>query len=208
MTDSLIISHRFCGPPDSGNGGYTCGLIAAYLDGPAEITLRRPPPLTTPMAIERDGEGSVRVFDGRTLVAEGTCLSGSLAMEVPDPVSIREARAARTRSRLRAHPEEHPFPTCFVCGPDRRPEDGLRILVGPVTGRGLSADIWYPHETLADADGNIRPEFVWAALDCAGGISALDGTAPNGPPFVLGGSQPVKSPQSSRASHISWPAGA
>ncbi len=27
---------------------------------------------------------------------------------------------------------------------------------------------------------------MWAALDCTGGIGALDGTAPNGPPFVLG----------------------
>jgi hypothetical protein len=107
-------------------------------------------------------------------------------MELPGPVSIPEARAAGTRCRLRAHPEEHPFPGCFVCGPDRRPGDGLRILPGPVAGRGLSADLWYPHETLAGADGNIRPEFVWAALDCAGGIGALGDAAPDGPPFVLG----------------------
>ena len=34
MTDSLVISSRFCGPPGSGNGGYVCGRVAAYLDGP------------------------------------------------------------------------------------------------------------------------------------------------------------------------------
>ena len=72
MTASLVVASRFCGPPDSANGGYAGGLIAAYLDGQAEITLRRPPPLATPMAVERDGEGSVRVLDGDVLIAEGT----------------------------------------------------------------------------------------------------------------------------------------
>jgi len=50
----LIIPSRFCGPPGSGNGGYVCGRIAAYVDGPATVTLRRPTPLGAPMAIERD----------------------------------------------------------------------------------------------------------------------------------------------------------
>jgi hypothetical protein len=185
MSESLVIPARFCGPPDSGNGGYVCGRIAAHLDGPAQITLRRPPPLATPMAIERDA-GSVRVLDGETLVAEGASVADSLAMELPGPVSIPAARAAGTRCRLRAYPAEHPFPACFVCGPDRAPGDGLHILVGPVAGRDLSADVWYPDQALAESDGHVRPEFVWAALDCAGGIGALGDAVPAGQPFVLG----------------------
>ena len=55
MTASLVVAPRFCGPPDSANGGYAAGFIAACLDGQAEITLRRPPPLARPMAVERDG---------------------------------------------------------------------------------------------------------------------------------------------------------
>jgi hypothetical protein len=35
MTDTFVIARRFCGPPDSGNGGYACGRIAEHLDGPA-----------------------------------------------------------------------------------------------------------------------------------------------------------------------------
>jgi hypothetical protein len=186
MTDSLVIPSRFCGPPRSGNGGYVCGRIAAYLDGPAEITLRRPPPLATPMTIERDGEGSVRVLDGGALIAEGARLPDCPAIEPPDPVSVAEARAAGTRSRWRAHPEEHPFPACFVCGPDRQPGDGLHILVGPVAGRDLSADVWTPDEALATPNNYVRPEFLWAALDCAGGIGAIGDAALNGLPFVLG----------------------
>jgi hypothetical protein len=185
MTHSLVIPSRFCGPPDSGHGGYVCGRIAAYLDGPAEITLRWPPPLATPMTVERDGDGSVRVLDGGTVVAEGTCVPDSLAMELPGPVSIPEARAAGARCRVRAHPEEHPFPTCFGCGPDRVPGDGLRIMVGPVAGRDLSADVWYP-EALAEPDGYVQPEYLWAALDCVGGFAAVGDAVLNGPPIVLG----------------------
>jgi hypothetical protein len=186
MIAPLVIAPRFCGPPDSANGGYACGLIAAHLDGPAEITLRRPPPLAGPMAVERDGGGPVRVLDGDVLIAEGASAPGRLAMELPGPVTVRDARAAGLRSRPRAHPEEHPFPTCFVCGPARRPPDGLGIMPGPVAGRGLSADAWSPDETLARTGGGLAPEFVWAALDCAGAIGALGDAAPDGPPYVLG----------------------
>jgi hypothetical protein len=186
VTASLVVAPRFCGPPDSANGGYAGGLIAACLDGQAEITLRRPPPLARPMAVERDGEGSVRVLDGDVLIAEGTSLPGGPAVELPVPVTVRDARAAGLGSRLRAHPGDHPFPTCFVCGPGRRPPDGLGIIPGPVAGRCLSADAWYPDESLARPDGELAPEFVWAALDCAGAIGALGDAAPAGPPYVLG----------------------
>src|SRR5271169_4105027 len=69
--------------------------MAADLAGrtAAEVTLRRPPPLATAMTIERAGEGSVRVLHGGTLVAECIRLPDGLALELPDPVSIPEARA-------------------------------------------------------------------------------------------------------------------
>ena len=45
MTGSLIVERRFCGPLDSGNGGYVCGPIAGFVEGPAEVALRLPQPL-------------------------------------------------------------------------------------------------------------------------------------------------------------------
>ena len=42
---SIIINRRYCGPPNSGNGGYVCGRLARHISGGAEITLRSPPPL-------------------------------------------------------------------------------------------------------------------------------------------------------------------
>ena len=57
MPDPVIIPTRFCGPPDRGNGGITAGLLAAHIDGAAEVTLRRPSPLTTAMQVRSSGGG-------------------------------------------------------------------------------------------------------------------------------------------------------
>jgi hypothetical protein len=168
---ALTIPSRFCGPPGSGNGGYACGRIAAYLDGPVTVTLRQPPPLDTPMAVERHGESSVRIHHGRALIAEATSSSASPALETPGPVSVAEARVAVGRARYYADPF---FPACFVCGMDRQPGDGLRIFPGPVAGRPLWAAPWTPDPSVTDDDGRVRPEVVWAALDCPSGIAAAE----------------------------------
>src|SRR4029077_1308918 len=117
----LTIPSRFNGPAGAGSGGYVCGRIAAYVDGPATVTLRRPPPLATPMTVERDGEGSVRIHHGRTLIAEAAASSpGSPAPEIPAPVSMAEAHAVAGSARYYTDPV---FPDCFVCGMGRGPGD-------------------------------------------------------------------------------------
>jgi hypothetical protein len=171
MTDSLVISSRFCGPPGSGNGGYVCGRVAAYLDGPVTVTLRRPPPLDTFMAVERDGESSVRIHHGRTLIAEATSSPGSPALEIPGPVSVAEAHAVAGCARYYTDPV---FPGCFVCGMGRAPGDGLRVFPGPLAGRPLWAAPWTPDPSVTGAGGKVRPEVVWAALDCPSGIAAAE----------------------------------
>ena len=45
----LVIGARFCGPPQSANGGYFCGRVAALAEGTVTVRLRVPPPLETPM---------------------------------------------------------------------------------------------------------------------------------------------------------------
>ena len=155
---SVTIDRRFRGPHTSGNGGYVCGVVAGLVGGPAaEVTLRLPPPLETPLRIERDGD-RVAVLDGDALVAEGR--PAELELELPDPVPFEEAAAAR----LPHGDPQSPFPGCFVCGRDR--EDGLRIFPGPVGGTDVVASPWVPDETTAG------PEFVWAALDCPGAYGA------------------------------------
>ena len=60
----ISIDARFNGPPDSGNGGYCSGVFASFVDtsGPdagVEVTLRRPPPLDTPLTVEREVRAAV-----------------------------------------------------------------------------------------------------------------------------------------------------
>ena len=171
VTDSLVIPSRFGGPPGSGNGGYVCGRIAGYVDGQATVTLRRPPPLATPMAVERAG-GSVRIHHGRTLIAEAASSPGSPALQVPGPVSIAEAQAVAGSAGYYTDPV---FPDCFVCGMNRRPGDGLRIFPGRLAGRPLWAAPWTPDPSVTGTGGRVRPEVVWAALDCPSGIAAAEG---------------------------------
>jgi hypothetical protein len=153
----LVVDPRFNGPQGSGNGGYTCGLVAGILGGAAEVTLRRPPPLGRPLRVE-SGNGRAEVFDGEALVAEA--VPAQVDLDLPEPVSVAEAQTAARR-----YPgfERHAFPTCFVCGPERAEGDGLRIFAGRVEGRDVFAAPWTPAEA--------APELVWAALDCPGAIA-------------------------------------
>ena len=67
---TIRVPKRFNGPSANGNGGYSCGVVAAFLEDPAEVNLRAPVPLDTPLAVEDSGDG-VRVLDGETLIADG-----------------------------------------------------------------------------------------------------------------------------------------
>jgi hypothetical protein len=180
MPEALTIPARFNGPPSSANGGYACGRVA-QLVGTEEVavSLRLPPPLERPLEVVRDGE-RVELRDGDgALVAEG--VPETLGLDVPDAVSPAEAAAASEAGR-QAWAANHPFRTCVVCGPDRRPHDGLCIYPGAL-GDGMYAAPWTPDESLAGGNGEVRPECVWAALDCP--TSAPVANFGNGPPVVL-----------------------
>jgi hypothetical protein len=66
------------------------------------------------------------------------------------------------------------FPDCFVCGTGRGPGDGLRIFPGPLTGRPVWAAPWTPDPSVTGDGGRVRPEVIWAALDCPSGIAAAE----------------------------------
>jgi hypothetical protein len=175
----LRIPARFNGPPSSANGGYTCGIVAGLV-GTEQVTvsLRLPPPLERPLDVVRDGE-RVELREGDAAVAEGA--PAELLLDVPDAVTAEEAAAASAAGREH-WTAVHPFPTCFVCGPDRAPHDGLHVFPGALRD-GLFAADWTPDESLGDGNGTVRPECVWAALDCP--TSAPVANFGNGPPMVL-----------------------
>lgn len=177
--DELVIAGRFNGPSGSGNGGYTAGLVASRLPPPAagqavQVTLRVPPPLDTLLRVRPAGGGGVdgiEVYaDPDQLVAEAAPAGFPDDSPVP-PIPYPDAVAASA-----AYPGfvDHPFPTCYVCGPRRPASDGLRIFPGPVPD-GRTAATWLVPAECTEAT-------VWAALDCPGGWAIL---AP-GRPYVLG----------------------
>ena len=127
MSDQITIPKRFCGPPKSGNGGYVCGLLAGYVDGDAEITLRLPPPLERPLDVVRE-DGVARLMDGDKLVAEAT--AAEFEVDVPDALSWDDAAAGAKRGHDNRADEQ--YNSCFVCGLDRGPGDGLCIFPGPI----------------------------------------------------------------------------
>ncbi|MDH3400597.1 MAG: hypothetical protein OEM03_06465, partial [Chromatiales bacterium] len=82
MSDTITVQKRFCGPPESGNGGYVCGLLAKRFTGPVEVTLRAPPPLDHSMKIEGDIRHELRVVDDGQLVAQAR--SADLELDIPE----------------------------------------------------------------------------------------------------------------------------
>jgi hypothetical protein len=168
---TMTIARRFRGPPNSGNGGYVCGMLARHIDGAAEVTLRAPPPLETALAVTAKDNGTWELLDGATAVAVGRPVSLDLARL--ERVSADEAAAAEQNPVVKPH--EHLLPMCFVCGPERGPGDGLRIGAGPLrqqpAGRSpVMAATWTPSPNLG-SDGVVAPEFLWAALDCPTGYA-------------------------------------
>src|SRR4051812_11765672 len=184
MPETLTIDARFNGPPESGNGGYTCGRLPAFGDAPAaEVTLRLPPPIGRELRVERANDRAVALLDGGKLIAEAR--PADLPPEAPAPVEPHEASEAAHDSAF-LDDDSHPFPTCFVCGPRRATGDGLRIFAGPVAQRDVFAAPWTPDPDLARADGTLPDELIWAALDCPTSAPvANDWSQPGALPIVL-----------------------
>ena len=161
----MRIESRYNGPPGSGNGGWSAGVFATAAGGtgPVEVTLRRPPPLDTALSLV-DGT----VLDPAGEIVAEVRPAGDVDAVVP-PVDWATAVAAST-----SYPGlvEHPFPGCYVCGPDRA--DGLRIFPGRLPDDRTAAPFRAPEQVSAAT--------VWAALDCPGGWTVLAA----GRPYLLG----------------------
>ncbi len=172
---AVVIDPRFNGPPGSGHGGYSAGRAAALVDAAAvEVTLRRPPPLGVPLDVVRS-DGGAALVDGEEVVASAR--AADLEVSGPPPVGIGDAAAAAARF---AWVHDHPFPTCFGCGPRRDPADALCLFTGPV-GDGRFAVPWTPAPWTGEEV--VEPVFAWAALDCPSS-APVHGTV--SAPVVLG----------------------
>lgn len=171
MAEQVLIERRFRGPPESGQGGYTCGLVAERIDGDcATVSLRKPPPLERPLRID-----SGRLMDGDVLIAEGH--ADQLELDVPDPIAFDAAQRASEHPFWGEH--IHPFPGCFGCGFERDQDEAVAIWMGAAR-RGLMAGVWTPSPDFAGDDGAVTKVITWAALDCPTATGAnlpLDGVS-------------------------------
>jgi hypothetical protein len=182
---TITIDARYNGPPDSGNGGYVAGRLAEALlhatgspaVGPGtpwvEVTLRTPPPLDTTLTEAVDGR-HLNAFADEVLVGEARILDDPPPQATPvEPVDLARATHAET-SYLGL--TTHPFPTCWVCGPSRPEHDGYDLRPGTVDG-DRTACTWTVGENAAEPAGAVSGAAMWAALDCPGGWTALQGDA-------------------------------
>lgn len=162
----IRVDRRFRGPPNSGNGGYVCGILARHVGPNAVVTLRRPIPLDRKLALIRHTDGAT-LFAGEELLAEAR--PDVIEIDSPATVSFEAAQAAS--ASVAEHDHRHPLPGCFVCGPERTSGDGLRLRPGPI-GDGLLATPWRPDAALCADDGLVAAEYVWSVLDCPSGFAA------------------------------------
>ncbi len=170
---TIEIQRRYCGPPDSGNGGYCAGLLANALPasglsgGAVEVTLKLPPPLDRPLEI-RHRDGIAHLCDGDLEIA--VARRADLALDVPSSPGVAAAQDAATRYVGLKH---HLFPGCFVCGPGRGAGDGLRVFAGVLSDTPVAAAPWLAEQQYCDGQDLVAPEIIWAALDCPGYFGLL-----------------------------------
>jgi hypothetical protein len=152
----IQIGRQFCGPPNSGNGGYVCGVLASGIEGPATAVLRAPIPL----------DADLRLVSHDAPIGE----SAPAVQPLPDAPVIPSPEAARAAGARFMGLTQRTHPICFTCGPERSEGDGLRVFPGQLEGAdaGIVACAWTPHAAFADAQGTVATEVVWAALDCPG----------------------------------------
>lgn len=162
----IVINRQFRGPPNSGNGGYVCGVLARGLEGPVTAMIRAPIPLDTPLTFEATDDSNQMLGEDGALIGQGATTRQLIADPpvIPTLVAARAASAGYFGHTNRVHPP------CFTCSNERDEGDGLRIFPGQLEGadKGVIACTWTPHASFADATGVIAPEVVWAALDCPG----------------------------------------
>jgi hypothetical protein len=175
VSDVVMIDDRFCGPPNSGNGGYACGQLAGVLGGEdVEVTLQAPPPLNVELEVVSDG-AEARLLDGDRVIASAkpTGVRVAVPAGAPEPLEKAALDAVVASFDAARYETTHAFPTCFTCGPARAVGDGLRIFPSPLPQAGHYAWSWAPDPEFFDSTGAMDETILWAALDCPSGQAWL-----------------------------------
>jgi hypothetical protein len=157
----IVISKHFEGPTDLTLGGHISGLMAAHLESDTvEVTMRKPTFMERSLILDTTTPRRVFLYDGDMLLNEAQPVE--LKMEIPEPISLEQARKASRRYTVAA------FPNCFGCGSARSEDNGLHLRSGPVEGRNVVAVDWVPRSAVVGAgEGEEVPEMmVLTAMEC------------------------------------------
>jgi hypothetical protein len=160
---SVHIPVGWNGPATSANGGIAAGLMAALVDGPAEVRLSSPPPTGTRLRLRQDGDWIVaRRPDGEQV----------MAVRATPPPDVEIPDVALDAITEGVPFPDHPAVTCVVCGVEH--PQGLGVYPAPVAGdRGVLATWWTPPAWSIDGTGHLRPELQWGVLDCPGALAIM-----------------------------------
>ena len=161
-THAARVASRFCGPPGSGNGGYTVGMVGKRLGQEVEVTLKRPIPVDETMQVVADPAGVGALLHADTEIATARVVE----LDLDTPEAIDFSRAAAARISFPGY-QAHPFPNCFVCGTNRCCGEGMCLFTGTVD-EGVVASSWVPAAEFVSDEDVVAPEFICAALDCPG----------------------------------------
>lgn len=150
---TVSIDGQYQGPDGIANGGYLAGRLGGR--GPARIVLKSPARVGTPLQ-------AVRTHFGMTLLDGGAKVATVDPCDAPDPVGWVPS-AAEIADLPTPDLTAHPFPRCFVCGPDN--DRGLRIVFRE-TWAGVAASFTPTSTASPETSPHIG---IVGALDCSSG---------------------------------------
>lgn len=176
---TTVIDPRFRGSADSAQGGYAAGTAVSDVEGIFKVELREPVPVEQELLVDTDAEEQVTVFHGADVIMTA---HPEPELDIEIPASAEVIAEIFTRGAQKpTHAQQRS--QCFGCSSQRA--DGLGINPAPVGTTGIWGTTWTPGASLPSADGFVKPEVVWAALDCPGSFAAAD---PAGRPPGIAGS--------------------
>ena len=143
-----------------------------------EVTLKAPPPLDVALSVETSDD-TVRLLHDGLVVAVARRVD-AFEVSAPPDLSYAQATAIAAGSPVLQTAKEHPFPSCFVCGPARTVGDGLRIFAAQIPGGVAFVAPFCP------TGEQLGSEFVWAAMDCPSSFPMYLESDPLPGPYVLG----------------------
>jgi hypothetical protein len=166
VIDTIEIPRGYAGPPFAANGGYVAGMLAGRVGlMSAHVDLKAPVPMDTAVRVVTT-DSTATAYAGDVALATASAAS-LLPLEVPS-VDIQSAHNAVRSLDTSAHP----FPDCWVCGPNRAAGAGLHLLPGTVRD-GVVATPWRPTPWQTDSDGTVPLHVMTAALDCPSAFAVM-----------------------------------